>query len=452
MVANNLRNIFSGGRRAANQDPAETQTNAKKTVDTKFFTRCRTRRVTKKDGVANNASWLEASRISQTGRWLLSKIEERPNIGTVDTLPDDMLIRKNEYQEIITFGDVISRMAAFENGLMEDEVFTGESKEQLGDQHYEAVALKEGIGLDVSGMPRPVINGTLLTSGYYTPEMAENAVKAESWREENTEAAMKEVSLLDIAATLGSDDLLTAIHNKFYLRSFVEQIEDVHKSFKRIARDRDSGMERFLDTDDFFIRPARQRGRYSDNYATGVGQKLNDIRIEIEGWKDDVPLYKAMSLFHWEYTLFVLTAILKDAYETTSIIYDNDDKAEMKRTINQNLKTFIQGVCDQLVKDGADPTAIKNYKNLVLLKDSKEAAADIDAVLKRMRKDYDSLSTLSVAQYQHLTNGAGLDLFSQLNTAGVAAPAAPRGNSNEANPSYSSVYIARTSKNKNPGC
>ncbi len=370
--------------------------------------RCRTREISRKS-IPGKSFWLQAARISQTGGWILTRVDKSLNNGRDENKAlGEPIYTTHTHDRMLTFREVLKKMGELEHVLSEDEEFTGPSEKDLGGDYYKTVARKEGVIFDEVGTPRPASHGYVIGNGSFTEEQW-LALVATGSPTPRTKMP-REVSLLTIAASLGTDDLVKALENRTYLGAFLRDLNGVHVTLTEFMKKASS--RRFRDMDIFFEpESAKNRNKRRDDYyyredtyPHAVGGPLAKIRTKLDELKPGLGLYKALSAFLYEYQIFALLLILKDAYTRLETLSD-DDKPAHEEMIETCLKYYIDESCKLLEKEGADPRLVKNYRNLILIKDTAQTLEEVSATIIRMHKETSSLDQMSKQQFEKLIGG-----------------------------------------------
>jgi hypothetical protein len=371
--------------------------------------RTRARRI---DGDDSREFWQQAAEISPLSGWLVSQVEKAPNLGRIKALPDDapvLSVRHLGAGAPVTLREAILRLAEFEHGGLADESFTGPTKEELGDFHYEAAALKEGIAFDGNGQPHPLVNGMIVTDGYFTEEAYEAALKAQ--KPEANPA--RQISLAAIAGLMGTDDIISALEHRTYLIKFSEQLRHIHRDLKELAKTRP--VNRFHRAAKFF----EGDGRWSDTYVGEIGTPLAQLDTELEKFKG-TPLHRTLSLFVYQYQLFALTFILGDAYRHLENIGADREAAHID-LIEDGLKYYIEETCKLIAQRGGDADRLRQFRNLILLQAPAESLKQVENILSGIEKDVGSLADMDIERLRRLANGDCYGLFDGLG-ARIEAP------------------------------
>lgn len=378
---------------------------------------CRTRALAGDPGDGRNWTWIEAVRISrQSGLWHLVRVERRQNLDTVKSLPPEAMIRVLKHApEKMDFPSAVKAMARFENELLSGERLTGPTKEELGDRHYQAAALREGIMFDAEGMPQPSVNGVPLDGSVFEDDFCERAAAA---HQAGKPPQARETSLLEIAGALGTGNLMDVLENIATLKRFLKELAETQFALSFVLRE--NSPRRFDNMHFFFEKNANP---VSQDRFMHVGQRLFAARRELATASgQDTPFYKALSVFFMEYQLYVLLVILKDAYGMVEKA-PFADKGFYQDVIENRLKPGIGGCCQRIEAEGGQPGLLKNFMNRVLLKRTDESAEEIKNTIARMGRDLDSLSSLTPRKLQQVMTGDYFGLFEQQGT-----PTASRAN------------------------
>lgn len=100
------------------------------------------------------------------GRWDVQRISERPMQMEGAVYPvDTPNIKMNVVQRGLGFFDALEYLARYEKA--QSLLPLGPTRQDLGNDHYEAFALLHNIVTDMQGMPQPTIGGHVAISGEY---------------------------------------------------------------------------------------------------------------------------------------------------------------------------------------------------------------------------------------------------------------------------------------------
>lgn len=385
-------------------------------LETSFF---RTRALTGNLGDDENCAWLEAVRVSrETGLWHLVRVERRRNLSTVATLPPDAMIRVLKHApERMDFTSAVKAMARFENELLYGESLTGPTKAELGDRHYQAAALREGIMFDAEGTPQPSVNGVPLDGSIFEDDFCE---RAQTPQPKGSKA--QDVDLIEIAATMGTGDLMEVLENMATLKRFLRALGDTHHALSFVLRE--NNPRRFDNIHYIF-----QEYNYavSSDLFMDVSQRILRTQCELDTAPGkDTPFHKALSLFFTEYRLYVLLVILKDAYGMVEKATFKDKSFYQDRA-ERFLKPKVAEICRQIEEEGGKPGLLKNFTNRILLNPVNESVEEIRSTIIRMGRDLDSLSTLTPQKLRQVVSGDYFGLFEQQGTPTVSRTKAAPG-------------------------
>jgi hypothetical protein len=241
-----------------------------------------------------------------------------------------------------------------------------------------------------------------VSDGFFTEETYEAALKTKT-PEANP---AKQISLVAIAGMMGTDDLIAALEHRTALIRFTASLQDIHYALKKIGKtqheDRFDDMNRFFET----------QNRWSQSYAEVVGSGLAKLDTNLESFKG-LPMHRALSMLLYQYQLFALTVVLKDAYQHLEKIQQNR-QADHIDNIEDGVKYFMTETCKLIEKNGGDADKLRRFKNLILLQNTGESLKQMDAILDGVAEDSDILVNITEERLRKLAQGDCYGLFDRL--------------------------------------
>lgn len=140
-----------------------------------FFDYARTRAFAHQEA-DDHSIYREAHEHPLTGKWYIMEVTLRPNTRKTSSDQQPEFVEDSQFiksKSDLTFPEALSELGKFERwgDMTPMIVATGESIEELGEEHFSHVATEEQIALEVEGKAHPTIGGRIVSEGKFDPQM-----------------------------------------------------------------------------------------------------------------------------------------------------------------------------------------------------------------------------------------------------------------------------------------